>query len=378
VKTRVLIVGGGFAGAATAAALSRRASSRITLIEAEKTPGVHSSGRNASMARRVIEDPVLTRLAVESVDAIKRLESESELSLFLPSGGLLLGSSKQIEALFEKASTHEVLQRDMQRLTSKEVVSRVDALRGSTMEEGIATSGCGVVDIHALLSHYLYLARSANVQVLTSHSLQGIEVRANAVKRARINGQWMDFDVIVNAAGFGANAVASMAGLPPLPLKPSRRHLFVTSRWERVDETWPFVWDITNGLYFRPESGGLLMCACDQTPWERSEVPVEPQMRVQLAEKFSLHVPELARARPAHSWAGLRVLTPDGRFIVGADPRVSGFIWVAGLGGHGMTTSAAVGELAAKSVLDEQLPTLFDRAFSPKRFLESTDESFAA
>jgi hypothetical protein len=43
-----------------------------------------------------------------------------------------------------------------------------------------------------------------------------------------------------------------------------------------------------------------------------------------------------------------------------------------------MTTSAAVGELAAKSVLDEQLPTLFDRAFSPKRFLESTDESFAA
>jgi D-arginine dehydrogenase len=330
------------------------------------------------MARRVIEDPVLTRLAVESVDAIKRLESESGRSLFQQSGGLLLGSSTQIEALFQGASTNAVLQSDMQRLTSNEVVARVNALRGSNIEAGIATSGCGVVDIHALLSQYLYLARSANVQVLTSHSLQGIEVRGNAVKRAQINGRWMEFDVIVNAAGFGANTVASMAGLPPLPLKPSRRHLFVTSRWDRIDQKWPFVWDITNGLYFRPESGGLLMCACDQTPWDRSEVPVEPQMHVQLAEKFSLHLPELARARPAHSWAGLRVLTPDSRFIVGADPRVTGFIWVAGLGGHGMTTSAAVGELAAKAVLDEQLPAVFEQAFTPKRFLESTGESFAA
>ena len=47
-KTRVLIVGGGFAGASAAAALAKNDQFKVTLIEEEKVPGVHSSGRNAS------------------------------------------------------------------------------------------------------------------------------------------------------------------------------------------------------------------------------------------------------------------------------------------------------------------------------------------
>ena len=28
---------------------------------------------------------------------------------------------------------------------------------------------------------------------------------------------------------------------------------------ERIDADWPFIWDVEHGLYFRPESGGLLL-----------------------------------------------------------------------------------------------------------------------
>ena len=58
----------------------------------------------------------------------------------------------------------------------------------------------------------------------------------------------------------------------------------------------------------------------------------------------------------------------DSRFVMGWDAKVQGFFWVAGLGGHGVTTSAAVGALAAELVL---LPDLAKNQtiFLPSDFL---------
>ena len=40
---------------------------------------------------------------------------------------------------------------------------------------------------------------------------------------------------------------------------------FVSPPTPWVDPNWPFVWDVTHDIYFRPEGEGLLLCACDQT-----------------------------------------------------------------------------------------------------------------
>ena len=84
-----------------------------------------------------------------------------------------------------------------------------------------------------------------------------------------------------------------------------------------------------------------------------------------LAEKFRSAYPDFPDVPIARHWAGLRTFADDGRFVVGWDPRVKGFFWVCGLAGHGVTTSAAVGALAAATLLgaDE------NKDFSPSRFL---------
>jgi glycine/D-amino acid oxidase-like deaminating enzyme len=46
---------------------------------------------------------------------------------------------------------------------------------------------------------------------------------------------------------------------------------------------------------------------------------------------------------------------------------VDGLVWVAALGGHGMTTSAAVGRLGAAAVLGESSEELL--YFSPARLV---------
>ena len=58
----------------------------------------------------------------------------------------------------------------------------------------------------------------------------------------------------------------------------------------------------------------------------------------------------------------------DGRFVIGPDPDLGGLFWVAGLGGHGMTTSAGVGELAARGLVEGALPSPYREAFDPGRF----------
>jgi D-arginine dehydrogenase len=63
----------------------------------------------------------------------------------------------------------------------------------------------------------------------------------------------------------------------------------------------------------------------------------------------------------------------DKRPVVGPDPRVAGFVWLAAPGGYGIMTSPALGELCASMVLERPLPAGLARegvdpaALSPAR-----------
>ena len=63
-------------------------------------------------------------------------------------------------------------------------------------------------------------------------------------------------------------------------------------------------------------------------------------------------------------------MTPDGRFVIGEDTKLKNFYWVAGLGGHGVTTCFSVGELAAGLLLGHAADPALEKALSPGRFSE--------
>jgi glycine/D-amino acid oxidase-like deaminating enzyme len=128
------------------------------------------------------------------------------------------------------------------------------------------------------------------------------------------------------------------------------------------------VWDVSHDIYFRPEGDGLLLCACDQQELPPGDPPVDPAMREVLAQKIHRYMPGLEAVSIHRYWAGFRTISGDGRFVIGWDPQLVGFFWVAGLGGHGVTTSPAVGALAAELLLGG--PDRQADAFSPARFIQ--------
>ena len=67
-KDRIIIIGAGMAGVATAYFLALRGQKRIQILEREKIAGNQSTGRNAAILRTMIPDPLLNRIARESAE----------------------------------------------------------------------------------------------------------------------------------------------------------------------------------------------------------------------------------------------------------------------------------------------------------------------
>jgi D-arginine dehydrogenase len=199
--------------------------------------------------------------------------------------------------------------------------------------------------------------------------LSAVESEAGRIVKVRLDNEWIPTDFLINAAGAWAGAVGRIADAAPIALRALRRHLFVTGPLSWVDKRWPFVWDVSHGFYFRPDSGGLLLCPCDEDEMAPCDTPTAESAVELLADKTRSYFPGFGDLPIMKSWAGLRTFTPDGRFVVGWDPQVTNFFWVAGLGGHGVTTSAAVGALAADVILAGGSPLSKDLA--PARFMQT-------
>jgi D-arginine dehydrogenase len=356
ISADVAVLGAGFAGVTTALHLARRGSGRVVLLEKESVPGLHSSGRNAGMVRQVTSEETLSALARKGAAHIR---SEAQAAgpvegakLFRPTGSLLVAGgpkAAQLELDISRALAAGV---KVERLDRGEAVRRFGILKDASFEVGCFCATDGVVDLPALLDRYVRAAERAGVHVLLSARVSEVILERGRIRGVRAGALDVQAPLLVNAAGPWAQEIGRLAGAAPMPLSPRRRHIFVTRPLDWVPPDWPFIWDISTDVYFRPELGGLLLSPCDEAaPEPKDSRAVVPGAFEVLQKKLKAQFPSLVGLPRGNAWSGIRTLTPDGRFVVGPDPRLEGFFWVAGLGGHGVTASNAIGELAADLIL---------------------------
>lgn len=371
-SAEVIIIGAGLAGAATAFFLTQRGVRDVLLLEGEVVPGAHASGRNAAMVRQVVPDPEVAALARQGAAFIRQAaEAQHQPGLYRQTGSLLLASGPDWESLQLDAEVAEQAGTAAECLTPSETAGRVPILQGAEFDGAVWCPSDGVVDVAWLLAYYLEHAQRAGAQLLTDCPVTGFGVRSGRITSVITRDGPIHGEVAVNAGGAWAGEVGRLAGAAPVALTAYRRHLFVTGPLDWVAPTWPFVWDVTHQLYFRPESSGLLLCPCDEVPWPPELPPVDPAMAEFLAEKVTKHLPGLTSIPLLRSWAGLRTFAPDRRFVVGWDPVLAGFFWVAGLGGHGVTVSGALGALASNLILAG--PKNSSGPFDPARLLATRE-----
>ena len=350
----IAIVGAGMAGAGLAAALGDAA--RVVLLEAEAHPGYHATGRSAAFWSESYGGPFVQPLTTASEPFLRAQ------GFLKPRGGLHL--AHDTGALAPLAAEHAGKVR-LEPLGRSEIEARVPGVRPG-WDAALYEPTCTDIDVAALHAFYLAAARRAGAVLLTEAALRGAK---------REGGRWrldtaaglVEADVLVNAAGAWADAVARIAGVRPLGIRPYRR----TVAQLRVDPPapadLPLVMDAAETFYFKPEAGGRIwLSPQDETPCEAGDCAAE-ELDVAVAIDRLEKVVDWKVLRVERAWAGLRSFAPDRLPVYGFDPREPGFFWCAGQGGFGIQTAPAASELAAALVTGRAGTRIDPSAYAPAR-----------
>lgn len=336
------------------------------VLEREPLPGTHASGRNAAMARQLEGNAALLQLTVEGVRRLAGTCFDGR-PVLNRTGGVYLGQGDPASASELVAGLHAHCV-PAEILHPPEACSHFPFLQGFAFRYAIFCPTDGIVDIHALLIGLLAEARQGGFEVITGCTVDSLVLEGGRVAGVRTARGDVRTPLVMDASGAWAGRLGRESA--PLPLKPLRRHLFVGETGETfgpIHRGAPFVWDLDAGYYIRPESGGLLLCPCDEAEHPPGVPAPDPAAAELLADKILNYAPGLGDVVLRRSWACLRTFAPDRLPVIGWDEDIAGLFHVSGLGGFGITTSLAAGDLAATLIHGASPGEMDTSAFSPQR-----------
>ncbi|MGH8146758.1 MAG: NAD(P)/FAD-dependent oxidoreductase [Rhodanobacteraceae bacterium] len=349
----VIIIGAGIAGASVAAQLSRDV--RVAVLERESQPGYHTTGRSAAIFSEIYGNAPIRALSRASRSFFFDPPAGfSDAPLVGKRGSLFIARTDQVDRLDAFAALPEVASAT-QRLSAQEACASCPVLRESYLGATLFEPAASDMDVHALLHGYLRQMRRRSGTLITAATVLSLD-RAGSDWRVHTSAGDFHAPIIVNAAGAWVDRIAGLAGAAPIGIEPLRRTAaLVGAPAGSAVSAWPTVVDIDEQFYFKPDAGKILLSPADETPSipcdaipENWDVAVAVD-RVEAATTLKItHV--------GRRWAGLRCFVTDRTPVVGYDPELRGFFWLAALGGYGIQTSPSMGRLAAALVLERQPP----------------------
>ena len=364
-----LVVGGGVAGLSAAAALSGQG--RVVLLEAEEAIGYHSSGRSATFSHYGIGKTVVRGLTSWSREFfLNPPEGFAEAPLAVRTPALFVARETEVPAL-------DALGMEMARFTSsaapvdeREMLALCPVLRTGpgAVVAGVADRGGLRLDSHALLQGYARMLRASGGALHTGAPLAAVRRKGGGWEAETAAGESFTAPVLVNAAGAWADRVATLAGVRPLALRPTRRTIIQFDPPPGIDvRSWPFLKTAVDEFYMLPDAGRLLASPVDEIDAEPGDVQAE-DYEVALAAWLVEQYTTLSVPRVTHRWAGLRTFTADRVPTAGFAPDASGFFWLAGQGGYGLQTAPAMAAIVEALVTGGGWPLgLAELGVTPER-----------
>jgi D-arginine dehydrogenase len=348
----IVVIGAGMAGTSIAAYLAEHCS--VRLIEMERQPGYHSTGRSAAVFAAFYGNETVRSLTHASrgfFDAPPH--GFTTLDLLKPRSALITACDGQIEALEQFIAAAGQTDR-IERRSVTEALALCPILRPEELAGAAQLTGLADIDVNELHQYFLrmFKAHGGSIQVEAQvHGLEG-DARGWVVRTAT---EAVRGGIVVNAAGAWAGEIAKLAAAQDIGLRPLRRTacLIDPPSGTRV-ESWPMVVNAAEEFYFKPDAGLLMLSPGDETLTQPCDAQPD-EMDIAVAVDRLERATTLEVKRIVQRWAGLRSFVADRAPVVGFDRKQRDFFWVAALGGYGIQTAPALGRVAASLLMRKAL-----------------------
>ena len=367
----VLIIGAGIAGASLAYFLSERGSSDVLVIERESQPGYHATGRSAATLVELDPVPTVQKLKILGAGFLRQPPAGfAENPVLERCGVFMLLREPQWTMRKDAAAADSADEPRQQLMMPGEVNQRL----GGVLREGEIAGAAflpddGFIDIHELLTSYMRHAKRAGIQFRFGVEVTGISRGRGEHLAVATTGGVLRARRVVNAAGAWVGDIARAAGATAIEFRPMRRSIAILPAPASIDvRRWPMVVSESHSVYFRPESGGLLFCPMDEVAMAPCDATPDEVIIAAGLERLRALAPALVPRTLGRRWGGLRTFAPDRVPVVGDDPTLEGFFWLAGQGGCGIETSPALGQIAADLIVSGESNGFDVAALSPARF----------
>jgi 4-methylaminobutanoate oxidase (formaldehyde-forming) len=360
-QSRAVIIGGGIIGCSTAYHLAKLGW-EVTLLERAKlTSG--STFHAAGLVGQLRSSASITQLLGESVKLYRLLEAETGLATgWKMNGGLRLACNQERwTEVKRQATTARSFGLEMHLLTPREAqdlwpLMQIDDLIGAAF---LPTDGqANPSDITQSLAKG---ARMNGAKIFEDTPVTSIEVTNGRVSAVRTAQSRIATEAVIVCCGQWSRTLCATVGVN-VPLVSVEHQYMVTEAIPGTPKNLPTLRDPDRLTYYKEEVGGLVMGGYEPNPipWAMHGIP--ENFSYQLLNSNWEHfepIMELAIGRvPALATAGVKTLingpesfTPDGNFILGEAPELSGLFVGAGFNAFGIASGGGAGKMLAEWVV---------------------------
>ncbi|MAT88911.1 MAG: glycerol-3-phosphate dehydrogenase [Aestuariivita sp.] len=354
----IVIIGGGIAGISAAARLAPSAD--VIVLEAERQLAYHASGRSAAAFIKDYGNSVVRALNAASVEYL----TSANGGVLGARGMMMLGKAIERKNFLVEADDFGLAE-----ISIGEAKQKVPLINHHLVKYAAYREDVSDIDTDLLFQNFLRIARSNGAKVQTDAQVTNIRFE-NGLWHLTTANQTYSAKVLVNASGAWVDQIAEMAGIEPLGFTPYRRSIARIPVPGGYDPSnWPLLDGVKESWYAKPDAGQLIVSPADEDPVLPQDAWADD---IILAEGLSRFEEMMSKPveRVTSNWAGLRTFAPDRTLVIGRSSENPEFFWIAGQGGYGFQTAAAVSQLSSDLILGHvvELDDHLCQALSPDRF----------
>jgi sarcosine oxidase subunit beta len=369
----VVVIGGGANGTSAAFHLTALGVRRVTLLE-RRGLAAGATGKSGALVRMHYTNEPESRLARASLEVFRDFPNVVGGDCgFAPVGFLALVPRGRESALARNVARQQRLGIDTRVVSDEEARAIFPELSLADVGAAAYEPGSGYADPSATAFAFAEAARRRGATIET-----GCEARRIVVERDRVVGVEtdrgrIDAPTVVLAPGAWAQRLLAPLGLD-FQLVPHRIQVSVF-RWPAgFTRRHVVVIDWTHMAWFRPEGErstliGVELGVGHDDP-DRFRESVDEEYVALCRDKLAARVPALGGAGMRGGWAGMIMMSPDGRPIIDRIPSVAGLYVMLGDSGTSFKTSPAIGRCLAEWIVYGSPRTVDLTPFRSTRFAE--------